>query len=150
MKALLCSLFLAAGIVLFASADNAQAQVCTWQFCNSIDCQLNFQLFLECPPSPPVAVSSLTAGSPGCWDNPTCTFFVVNQCPPPANCTYSLIINGIPYRDGDIICCTPFGPEDCITCNCAYIRIDPANYTITLEPARTGPGWDCNPPAAVE
>lgn len=147
MKAFLCSLFLAAGVLLFASASDAQAQPCIWQFCNTIDCQLSFRLMLTCPPpGGTVAVSNLEVASEGCWDTPTCRSFNVTQCTPGIGCTYSIIINGIPYQDGDIICCTPFGPEECITCNCAYVEIDPVTRSVSLVPARSGPGWNCDDP----
>lgn len=154
MKAFLCSLFLAAGVFLFASASDAQAQPCLWQFCNTIDCQLSFRLMLNCPAPPPnppgtytaTAVSNLEVASEGCWDSPTCRSFNVTQCSPGTGCYYSIIINGNLYQDGDIICCLPDGPEECITCNCAYVEIDPVTRSVSLVPARSGPGWDCDDP----
>lgn len=154
MKAFLCSLFLAAGVLLFASASDAQAQPCLWQFCNTIDCQLSFRLMLNCPAPPPnppgtytaTAVSNLEVASEGCWDSPTCRSFNVTQCSPGTGCYYSIIINGNLYQDGDIICCLPNGPEECITCNCAYVEIDPVTRSVSLVPARSGPGWDCDDP----
>jgi hypothetical protein len=142
MKSLLYSLFLTAGILLFASATQTQAQLCTWQVCNSIDCDLNIVVFQNCPPNPPQMVAIGVVG-PGCWDNPTCEFLLLNPCN--LSCTFTVVINGTTYADGDIICCSPStGPEQCSPCNCAYVRITPSG--ITLDPARSGPGWNCDDP----
>lgn len=147
MKTFLSSLVLATSLLLGASAIEMQAQPCIWEFCNTIDCQLSFRLFLNCPPpGGTTSVSNLEVANEGCWDSPTCRFFNVTQCTPGTGCTYSIIINGTLYQNGDIICCLPDGPEECITCNCAYIDIDSVNHTVNLVPARSGPGWDCDDP----
>lgn len=148
MKSILCVLLLTAGILLPASSTSLQAQPCQWRICNEIDCSLNFRVYLGCPT--PAPVSSPDVIGPGCWGNPTCKNFVVSQCNPPAGCNYSVSINGTFYQNGDIICCdSHVPPEECSTCNCAYVEIDPVNHIINLVPATSGPGWDCDPPPAV-
>lgn len=127
-----------------------QAQSCQWRICNEIDCSLNFRVYLTCPPNAPIPVSNPDGIGPGCWGSPTCKNFVVSQCNPPSGCYYSVLINGTFYQDSAIICCdSHVPPEECSTCNCAYVIIDPVSRTISLVPATSGPGWDCDPPPVV-
>lgn len=148
MKTILCSLILAVGILLSASTTDLQAQGCTWTFTSSIDCQISYELYLTCPPNPPVPVSAIHVSKVGCWTLSSSTPFPVFQCNPPIGCNYSVKLNGVFYANGSIICCNPGAtPEDCVKCACAYVNIDPINRTISLDMACSGEiggvKWDC-------
>lgn len=135
------------GVCCITSAASAQ---CPWTLCSEIDCFLQFELFVECPPNPPVSVSPITTTPPGCWGVPGFTTFNSTSCGPLSPpCDYVVQLNGRFYADGDIICCDPASrPEDCISCMCAYVRIDPTTNTVCLEAAKSGTTasgavWNC-------
>lgn len=124
-------------LVLFLSSQPIKAQ-CTWTIKWGLDCTSPIIAVQGCGSTS--SVTSFICNSPtdpdcGCNDVPVFASKTVGAINPLCNCDCSnvyILLNGVPFYDGDIFCCGSPG-DICIPCKCGKIVIDCNNKIISFE-----------------